>query len=239
MQAYANLSLDSIKGDELHIFLTGCDFNCQYCNVPNILKFSEEFLVDIKNIKKFIDDNSIGMKSVVFTGGEPGLQRQALLNLARFVKKNGLRVVLDTNGSKPDTLKSLLLSELLDEVRLDIKSPFDDNKFEKITRSKTFFITTDSILDNIKETIKILGEYQKKIDIKIFTTIVPTLVFKKEDIFEIANKIKDLRCTYILRKYDDRNSNLRDISSTSTQFLNSLKEMIEKKYRQLNVEIIE
>ncbi|MFW6311875.1 MAG: radical SAM protein, partial [Nanoarchaeota archaeon] len=154
MQAYIFEDIDSEsvltkfdESDELKVFFTGCDFNCQYCNVKFLLKFSQERLIDIKDLKKEIEKHVGVKKKIVFTGGEPCLQRQALLNLCRFSKKLGLKVIIDTNGSKPDSLKSILMSDLVDEVRMDLKCAFDESKFEKVTKASTFFINSSQILE--------------------------------------------------------------------------------------------
>lgn len=230
MQVYVNLEYPSyFLADELPIHFMGCDFKCPYCYTPEILSFKPDFLVDIKEIKRYIEQSPI--EKIVFTGGEPCLQRQGLLSLARFTKKIGKRVILDTNGSKPDTLKSLLIAGVVDEVRMDLKSRFNSDKFEKTTRSKTFFISSDDIISDIRRSINMLKEY-KKIDVFFITIIVPSVTFKKEEISEIINEIKDIRGTYIIQGFVSKNEHVdnkfRDISSPTEKFLNSLKDYVEK-----------
>jgi pyruvate formate lyase activating enzyme len=61
------------------------------------------------------------LEGVVISGGEPTLQK----GLGRFItriKKMGFAVKLDTNGSHPEVLSSLLGSNLLDYIAMDIKS---------------------------------------------------------------------------------------------------------------------
>jgi hypothetical protein len=43
------------------------------------------------------------------------------------------------------------MSELLDEVWMDIKSTLVEDKIEKATKSKTFFISPTEILSSVKE----------------------------------------------------------------------------------------
>jgi len=90
------------------IFFAGCDFKCCYCYNKDFIDFKEEFLKDLKDIKKEIIKNSGFIDAVLFSGGEACLQRQALLTLARFTKKLGLKVGIETNGSKPYSIKSLI-----------------------------------------------------------------------------------------------------------------------------------
>ena len=48
------------------------------------------------------------ISGVVFSGGEPTMQKEALLALARIAKGMGLAVGVQTNGVFPDTLEALI-----------------------------------------------------------------------------------------------------------------------------------
>lgn len=63
------------------------------------------------------------LEGVVFSGGEPLLQRQ-LPDAAKAVRKQGFEVALHTSGVYPDRLRDML--PLVDWVGLDIKAPFDE-----------------------------------------------------------------------------------------------------------------
>ena len=64
------------------------------------------------------------LDGVVFSGGEPALQSDLPQWLAR-VRALGYRTKLDTTGSRPETLRTLLEAELLDYVAMDYKAPLD------------------------------------------------------------------------------------------------------------------
>jgi len=241
MQAYIDLEHNIDGFDGLPIFFKGCDFNCPYCYSKDMLKFDEEFLIDIKDVKRYIEDNSSSFKSVIFTGGEPCLQRQAMLSLARFCKKKGLRVVLDTNGSKPDSIKSLLMSELVDEVRLDIKSGFVPERFEKVTKSKTFFVSSGQIIDDVKDSLKLLFEY-KKVQVTIVTVVIPSVMFRKEDFDDIGTFLSDKNFLWQIKGFEPSESHVDDkfcdISAPTKKFLESIKENLLIKYKNLNIEVL-
>jgi len=55
----------------------------------------------------------------VFSGGEPLLQPD-LIDYIRMVKDLGYKVKLDTNGTMPDRLMSVI--DLVDYVAMDIKA---------------------------------------------------------------------------------------------------------------------
>ncbi len=221
------------------IFFSGCDFKCGYCHNKEFVGFDDEFLKDLKDIKKEILENSID--SVIFSGGEPCLQRQALLALARFAKKQGLKVGIETNGSKPNSIKSLINENLLDFIALDMKAPLKKEIFEKVTQSKTFFRATEDIIESIKQTLGILKENQDKIQIEIRTTIVPGLIFRKEDVLEIAKDIYGLNCRWVLQPFKSNKGTLdqkmNNIKSPTKKFLEDLKKLCQKKYSNLRMNI--
>jgi pyruvate formate lyase activating enzyme len=69
-----------------------------------------------------IKGSLLAISGVVFSGGEPTLQKDALIALARTVKGMGLAVGVQTNGVFPDTLDALIKERLVDRVALDIKA---------------------------------------------------------------------------------------------------------------------
>lgn len=104
------------------VFATGCNYRCFYChnrailNCPPLLSEAEVFA--------FLEKRAGLLDGVVFSGGEPALQSDLPQWLAR-VRALGYRTKLDTNGSRPETLRTLLEAELLDYVAMDYKAPLD------------------------------------------------------------------------------------------------------------------
>lgn len=64
------------------------------------------------------------LEGVVISGGEPTLQPR-LKPFIRAIRRLGFRIKLDTNGSRPEVLLSLLEEELLDYVAMDVKTSLD------------------------------------------------------------------------------------------------------------------
>ena len=186
------------------IFFAGCDFNCPYCQNSEIIKFNEDHLKDIKVVKKEIRKNIDFIDAVLFSGGEASLQKMPLLEIGKFAKKLGLRVGIETNGTKPEIIRYLIDENIIDFVGLDYKAPLGDKDlFEKVTRSKTFFKSTGEVIENIKKTLEILRDNQDRVEVELRTTIVPRLLFRKEDILEIAKEISDLGidCRWSLQQF--------------------------------------
>ena len=237
--------------------LAGCNFRCPYCNEPELLDFKEEYLVDIREVEKQILESTTEIKNVLFSGAEPTLQQQGLLELARFCKSKKLNMGIDTNGSKYFTIKRLVEHALVNFISLDIKSPMtNETLFDKITRSATFFRPNTEIINDIRKTIQLLGNIKerkikgkspldKDVEIEVKTTIVPGLVYRKEDLIEIGKEIKDLKCTWTLKQFYRRDEEklldrrFEGIKFPSVQFLNNLKQAMQKEFPELKVEVRE
>jgi pyruvate formate lyase activating enzyme len=232
----------SVKKNVFHVYFGGCNFRCPYCNTPELLDFKEEYLQDMKVLKQKIREESNFVEAVLFTGGEPTLQRLALIELARFAKSLKLKVGLDTNGSKPLTLKSLLEKNILDFISLDIKAPLQEDDFERVTKSRTFFAPTSTIIKDLNESISILKKHKGKLEIEIRIPIVPGLIYKKEDVLKIAEIASDLGARMVLVQFSTKNpiqnKKLVGIKPPGEKFLMTLRESIQKKFPGLDVYIL-
>ena len=76
----------------------------------------------IDTVKNAIKENIRWIDGVVFSGGEPALQREPLVDLAGYTKKMGRGVMVDTNGSVPGVIEDMLAEGLVDRISLDLKS---------------------------------------------------------------------------------------------------------------------
>lgn len=107
------------------VFAQGCNFRCPFCHNAALLATegpsgasmgASDILDTLQNRRRLLD-------AVVLSGGEPTLQEDLVEFLDR-AKLMGLKVKLDTNGSRPAVLRELLHRDLLDCVAMDIKAPF-------------------------------------------------------------------------------------------------------------------
>ena len=105
------------------VFLQGCKLRCLYCHNPETWdlfgKSSEitpQELVD--NVEKY--KNYFGKDGgVTFSGGEPLLQYDFLLETCKRLKKEDVHIAVDTAGIGLGNYKELLST--IDMVLLDIK----------------------------------------------------------------------------------------------------------------------
>lgn len=170
------------------VFTKGCNFRCPYCHNPQLVKSEgqrveseETILQDIKKRKQWLD-------GVVFTGGEPTLQPD-LIPFLKKVKGLGLKVMVETNGSKPETIVKLLNPPagragcyLVDRFAIDIKGPLD-NTYKKIIKLSNYQIA------NLQKTLQLV--VKSGIDFELRTTVIPG-IHDEETIGGMARQIVKL-----------------------------------------------
>jgi pyruvate formate lyase activating enzyme len=109
------------------VFTKGCNFVCPYCHNPDLVRRAASREVESigqQEIFAFLKRRRGLIDGLVITGGEPTLQP----DLERFigdVRALGFRIKLDTNGSHPETIQTLLEKGLVDYIAMDIKSNLD------------------------------------------------------------------------------------------------------------------
>lgn len=111
------------------IFLAGCNWRCHYCHNSQ-LWCSKANTLPFKRVVNYLRANHDLLDGVVISGGEPTLCPY-LSQILRTIKRLGLAVKLDTNGSRPAVVRRLVRAGLVDFVALDLKAPA--NKHVTIT----------------------------------------------------------------------------------------------------------
>ena len=101
------------------IFCQGCPWRCRYCHNGDLLPRQGMTMIHWDDVMEFLLEREGYLDAVVFSGGEPTLQR-ALPPAVRQVREMGYKVGLHTAGPYPERLKDIL--PYLDWVGLDIKA---------------------------------------------------------------------------------------------------------------------
>jgi len=105
------------------IYVRGCNLRCAYCSYAGLLGNCDDGSGhDWKYAERYIRKRLDRIEGVVFSGGEPTLQED-LKSCLEQVKQLGLKTKLDTNGTRPDVLRELLMDNLVDYVAMDVKAP--------------------------------------------------------------------------------------------------------------------
>jgi pyruvate formate lyase activating enzyme len=103
------------------VFCQGCPWRCGYCHNPHLIPADAPSIHSWPDILALLERRRGLLDAVVFSGGEPTLQR-GLIDAMREVRALGFKVGLHTAGAYPARLQALL--PLCDWVGLDIKAPF-------------------------------------------------------------------------------------------------------------------
>lgn len=122
-----NSLIDFPKTIACIVFTQGCNFICPYCHNPDLVAGPQKrtsHLYDENKLFAFLEKRKGFLQGVVITGGEPTLQKD-LTAFCRRVKDMGYKVKLDSNGTRPEVLKTLFQDDLVDFISMDIKTRLD------------------------------------------------------------------------------------------------------------------
>ncbi|ADL51556.1 pyruvate formate-lyase-activating protein [Clostridium cellulovorans] len=164
------------------VFLQGCNLRCLYCHNPDTWACNggteytpEQLLKKIVRFKPYFEKSGGG---VTFSGGEPLLQYNFLIEALKLCKENGIHTAIDTAGVGMGNYEEVL--KYTDLVLLDIKH-YDEIKYKEITgRDNSEF----------KKFLEALKNSNSKVWIR--HVVVPGINDTKEDVLALCEYIKDI-----------------------------------------------
>ena len=180
-------SIDSIEtfglvdgpGIRTVVFLNKCNLRCKFCHNPETWTMkepnytSEEIVDRILRNKPYYKDNG----GVTFSGGEPLLQYDFLLETCKKLKEHNIHIAIDTAGVGNGNYLELL--QTIDLVLLDIKHT---------TKEGYIDITQTDNLDKLLEFIEQLNK--TNVEVWIRQVIIPDVNDNKEYINDLVRFIK-------------------------------------------------
>lgn len=178
------------------VFTQGCNMNCGYCHNRCLIGFEHDGGISEEDVFAFLERRRGLLDAVVISGGEPTLQKD-LPGFIRRARDMGFLIKLDTNGTNPDLLDSLIQQRLLDYVAMDIKAPFC--KYRQVCCSP---VNTG----NLERSIEILQS--GRVEYEFRTTYTPQL--DQEDLLDIASCIRGAR-KFVVQQY-------REVDPTSGSY---------------------
>ena len=171
MKNYKNLSasVNSIEsfglvdgpGIRTVIFFNGCSLRCKFCHNPEMFQMQDdnitvdELVAKIKRFKPYFKNNG----GVTYSGGEPLLQGDFLIELSKPLKNENIHIALDTAGVGIGNYEEIL--KYIDLVILDIKHLALDG-YEKLVSHK---------MDEFLKFVEVLKKLNK--DLWIRQVVVP------------------------------------------------------------------
>jgi pyruvate formate lyase activating enzyme len=206
------------------VFWAGCNIKCPYCHNSTLIPMDSGTEVGLSLLDERLRQSMNPVPSldaVVLTGGEPILQADQVIEAARLVKKYGLLLMLDTNGTVFELVEKILGTGLIDRVALDVKAPLNPDSIGALTHvSELAEIHTDSIIKTLK-LCKSLG-----IPVEARTTVAPGISDDEKYIRQIARDIKGYAEVYYLQQFDNQwevlSPELKEMDPPSRESLISL-----------------
>lgn len=179
------------------LYTSGCNFRCPYCHNSGLVLFPDQYeSIPVDEILEYVNEHNDFIDGVVITGGEPCIHSN-IGGLIEQLRETGVGVKLDTNGSFPERLESLINKDLLDYVAMDVKAPLDFDSYAKsagITDRRTF--------DKVRNSIDLLME--GRVDYEFRMTVVPAL-HRASDLQRVAEQVKGAR-RFVIQNYVARDT---------------------------------
>lgn len=209
------------------IFFGGCNFRCPFCHNGDLVLNSGEMLgYNEEEVLTFLKKRKNVLEGVCITGGEPTLYNQ-LPDFITKIKELGYKVKLDTNGSCPNMIETLIEKKLIDYIAMDIKAPISD--YDKVCG-----VAVD--IEKVKRSVKMLKE--GKVPYEFRTTVVKEL-HSKQAIMEIVEWIKGAD-NYYLQSYQETDKNIcRGFASMAKEELFALENELRKYVKNVKVRGVE
>ena len=146
------------------VFLGGCNFRCPFCHNSELFMGKPEKLMEEADFFAFLEKRKGLLDGVCVSGGEPTLYKDLPAFLAK-IKELGFQVKLDTNGYRPDMIKSLVAENLVDYIAMDVKN-------SPARYGQTVGLENMSLAP-IEESLRFLLE--ENVDYELRTTVVAQL----------------------------------------------------------------
>lgn len=170
------------------VFYDGCNLRCPFCHNALLVWESTALPpVDQAELLKKLGERRELVPAVCISGGEPTLS-SGLPDLVMNLKSLGLKIKLDTNGTRPKLLKKLLADGLLDYVAMDIKSPWD--KYRQVVGTK---VDVKAVQTSVKLLTTMAPAYEFR------TTVVPGLL-NETDLLAMGQELAGAS-KYVLQQF--------------------------------------
>jgi pyruvate formate lyase activating enzyme len=165
------------------VFTSGCNFNCFYCHNRSLIHPDQPDL-DLNSVLSFLYKRRGLLDGVVISGGEP-LLHSDLKDFIKEMKQMDYAVKLDTNGSKPISLETLVSQKLVDYIAMDYKAPWP--LYPEISACQNHDVKS------VQDSLRLLISSGVRWEIR--TTVCPQLT--QDDLMTMAESVPVLSAWYI------------------------------------------
>jgi pyruvate formate lyase activating enzyme len=181
IHSFESMGLVDGPGIRSVVFMQGCTLRCAYCHNPDTWGFTEGHEVTPQELVKKIIRFKPYFKNgggVTFSGGEPLLQPDFLIEALKLCKEAGVHTAIDTAGYGSEKYEEIL--KYTDLVLLDIKHVDEIGYKDLVGKSKKGF----------DEFLQIVQKNGTKLWIR--HVVVPGITNLEEHIKKLAKIIKGI-----------------------------------------------
>jgi len=189
-------TIDWYGNVSLVVFFAGCNLRCPYCHNSGLIPLDSGESLGAEYLRARLEKEKNLLDSIVLSGGEPLLQPEGIRTVGSLAQEAGLKVMLNTNGSRPDVLDELLNDGLIDRVALDVKAPLNPESYAAFLGAET-----GNVPDMVKRSLELCNEWGVEVEVR--TTIAPGLSDEPGFIKAISEDIRDLCGLYVLQQFDN------------------------------------
>ena len=182
----------------LVVFFAGCNYRCPYCQNSGLIPLDSGREIDLSLLRDRFEANKLINDAIVFTGGEPVLQPDAVIEAAKLAKSHSLKVMLDSNGSVKENVDKVLRSGYIDRVALDVKAPINAVDYGRVTGRPDL---GEASVEAVEHCLNLSKEF--RIEMEIRTTVAPGVSDDPAFIRSIAESIKGRSDAYYLQQFDN------------------------------------
>lgn len=198
------------------VFTGGCNMRCPFChNASLVISLNENSDISEKEFFDFLSKRKNILDGVCITGGEPLLQKD-IEAFMKKIKDMGFALKLDTNGSFPDKLRSIIDKGLVDYVAMDIK-----NSRKKYPMTAGIDIDLSKISESIALLINGGTPYE-------FRTTVVKELHSAEDMVSISEWISGTKAYYLQSFTDSGDIIASGLSAYSPDEMKSILTLVQK-----------
>lgn len=174
------------------LWFAGCNFRCPYCHNPDLLTNIKRQYLTPEQVLEFLTSRQGELEGVVLSGGECTLFKEMPL-LLRAIKDLNFAVKIDTNGTDPDLIKTIVEQGLVDFIGLDFKA--SPSKFMANTQQTQQFY--ERFLESLRYLVGCSG-----VTLEVRTT-VHTDLLDEDAINEMIDILDEVgyRGTYYLQNF--------------------------------------
>ncbi|AIC15602.1 radical SAM domain-containing protein [Nitrososphaera viennensis EN76] len=145
----------------MFVRLAGCPLKCHWCDTPYAIPMDSGYAHTIDEVKEMIScELQENTYKVNFTGGEPLAQHEAVIELAKFVRKKGVKTYLES--ACYDSARFAKVLPYIDICKIEFKM--------KDARAVVDDKYYNNLLKNELECLKIATEAGKMPYIKVVVT---------------------------------------------------------------------